>query len=132
MKKTIRSIFRLAVTLLLVGGWALAGSALYVVWSGHKLVVIPKDHIGFHDTYANTSAWSADDIAAHPSLCSRLVATGHSDALAGAFKDATGDELTAKISDAIAKGPATTQPTAPSITDRVQQAVHRVSASVGH
>jgi len=136
MKKTIRTIFRLTVLLLLLVGWGLAASALHVVWSGHKLVIIPKDHVGIHDTYANTSAWTPGDVAAHPALSQRLLATGNQDALAGAFKADSPDDLTSQIKDAIAKGPASsTQPAgtiAEKVQDRVQQAVHHVQASVGH
>ena len=57
--KKMRNTFRLFVTLLLLGGWALAASALHVVWTGNKAVVIPKNRIGVRETYVNTVAWSA-------------------------------------------------------------------------
>ena len=130
--KTAKRLFRLIVALLLVIGWALAASALHVAWTGQKIVVIPKDHVGLRDTYANTSAWTADDVAAHPALSKRLIATGNGDALAAAFKATTPDDLAAQVTEAIEKGPApTTQPT-PGITEKVHDAVEHVKASVGH
>ena len=132
MKKTVKNLFRLIVTLLLVIGWGLAASALHVAWTGHKVVVIPKEHVGVRDTYVNTSNWTADDVAAHPLVSKRLLATGNGDALAAAFTTNSADELAAKVTEAIDKGPApTTQPT-PGITDKVHDAVEQVKASVGH
>ena len=132
MKKTAKNLFRMIVTLLLVVGWGLAASALHVAWTGQKVVIIPKDHVGFRDTYVNTSGWTADDVAAHPALCKRLLATGNGDALATAFTATTPDDLAAQVTEAINKGPApATQPTA-GITTKVHDTVEHVKASVGH
>jgi hypothetical protein len=108
--KKIKGIFRLIVTFLLVGGWALAASALHVVWTGdNKPVVIPKERLGVEDTYVNVKTWTASDVAAHPLVTKRLIATGHADVLAAAFSPASGEELVALIEQAVARGP-TTQP----------------------
>jgi hypothetical protein len=114
--KKIKATFRLIVTLLLVGGWALAASALHVVWTGDpkKPVIVPKDRIGAAETYVNVQHWTANDVAAHPIIVGRLIETGHADVLAHAFKDesgqaVTGDALVAAIEDAVKRGP-TTQP----------------------
>jgi hypothetical protein len=128
----MKKMFFLIVTLLLIAGWSLAATALHVVWTGDRPVVIPKDRLGLRDTYVNTSAWTADDVAAHPAVVKRLVATGKADVLAPAFKPAAGDELVTQINDAIARGP-TTQP-APSAAekalDKVEQAVDQAKAIV--
>src|SRR5438552_12793088 len=91
--KKLRNTCRLFVTLILLGGWALAASALHVVWTGNKAIVIPKNRIGVRETYVNTSTWSADDVTNHPALVKRLVATGHTDAVAAAFKTSDAADL---------------------------------------
>jgi hypothetical protein len=108
----MKRIFRLIVALLLVGGWALAASALHVVWTAdNKPVVIPKDRLGVRDTYVNTKAWTANDVASHPIVVKRLLATGKADVLAHSFKSSGEQDLVAQIEDALAKGPATPAPT---------------------
>jgi hypothetical protein len=126
--KTVRTLFRLIVTLLLVIGWGLAASALHVIWTGDKPLILPKERLGVRDTYVNVSNWTADDVAAHPIVSKRLVATGHADVLAGPLQ-ATGEQLVEKIAEAIAKGP-TTQP-APTVVDKVQHAVQQAKATIG-
>ena len=121
----LKNMFRLLVLALLVGGWGVAASALHVVWTGEKLNVMSKDRLGVRDTYVNTSAWTANDVAAHPIVVKRLVATGRADVLAKAFEMKTGEELVKQIDDAIAKGP-TTQPT-PTVNDKVADGVHEVA-----
>ena len=117
--KKIKNTFRVVVLALLLGGWLLAASALHVVWTGNKAVIIPKNRIGVRETYVNTTAWSANDVANHPALARRLVDTGHSDVLAAAFKEVPAAELSAKIGEAIQRGP-TTKPS-DVIGDKVDQ-----------
>ncbi|MEO6436227.1 MAG: hypothetical protein ABIP55_10785 [Tepidisphaeraceae bacterium] len=109
--KKIKGLFRLVVTLLLIGGWALAASALHVVNTGDwkKPVIIPKQQLGVVDTYICVKDWTANDVASHPVVVKRLIATGRADVLANAFKPATGDELVTLVNDAVTRGP-TTQP----------------------
>ena len=126
--KKIKWLFRLMVVALLIGGWAVAASALHIVWSGEKLRVMSKDRLGVRDTYVYTAHWTADDVAAHPIVVKRLIATGKADVLAKNFESKTGDELVAKIEEAIARGP-TTQPT-PSVNDRVADGVEQAAAKV--
>jgi hypothetical protein len=121
--KKLKNSFRLLVTVLLLGGWLLAASALHVVWTGNKAIIIPKNRIGVRETYVNTSAWSADDVTNHPTLVKRLVETGHTDAVAAAFKDIPTADLPGKINEAIAKTP-TTKPS-DVIGDRVDQVVQK-------
>jgi len=75
----MKSLFRLFVLGLLVGGWALASSALYLVRSPGgefkqvgKLTLIPKDHLTFHDTYVDTRRWSGDDLDRHACVVARI------------------------------------------------------------
>jgi hypothetical protein len=121
--KKLKNTFRLLVTVLLLGGWLLAASALHVVWTGNKAIIIPKNRIGVRETYVNTSAWSADDVTNHPALAKRLVDTGHADAIAAAFKDISPSDLPTKINEAVSKTP-TTKPS-DVIGDKVDQVVQK-------
>src|ERR1041385_8641149 len=84
----MRSLFRLLVLGLLVGGWALASSSLYLVRSpggrfekiGH-LALIPKDHLTYRDTYVDTRRWTPDDLAQHACVVARINSTHHGDLL---------------------------------------------------
>jgi|SRR4051812_41386124 len=102
----MKAMFRLIVTLLLFAGWGLAASALHVIWTGDKPVVIPKDRLGVRDTVVCTKEWTANDVASHPIVVKRLIATGKADVLAHAFKSSGEQDLIAQIEDALAKGPA--------------------------
>src|SRR4051794_32586422 len=99
--KTARNLFRMIVTLLLVIGWGLAASALHVVWTGSKPVIVPKARLGVTDTYVNVTNWTVDDVAAHKLVSQRLVETGHADVVAHAFTAAGAEELNAQIQEAI-------------------------------
>ena len=123
--KKVRNTFRLLVTVLLLGGWLLAASALHVVWTGNKAIIIPKNRIGVRETYVNTSAWTADDLANHATLVKRLVATDHTDAFP--FKVGEGG---VDIEQALSKQP-TTKPADP-IADKVDQVVQKASDVVEH
>ena len=114
--KKVKATFRLIVTMLLVGGWALAASALHVVWTGDPVrpVIIPKEKLDVHDTYVNVQHWTPNDVASHRIVAKRLIETGHADVLAHAFRTESGDAVTGaalveSIEEAVERGP-TTQP----------------------
>src|SRR5687768_17552944 len=123
--KKVKFLFRSLVLVLLIGGWAVAASALHVVWSGDTLRILSKDRLGVRDTYVNTSTWTADDVAAHPIVTKRLLATGKADLLSKNFESRTGDELVAKIEETLARGP-TTQP-APTVNDHIADGVEQAA-----
>src|SRR2546423_3789944 len=112
----MKKIIRLFVTLLLLGGWGLAASALHVIYTGSSVIIIPKDRIGIRDTYVNVNGWTADDVTNHPLVAKRLIATGKTDALASAFKFKGQDDLVRQIEDAASRAP-TSQPS-PTIIDK--------------
>src|SRR6478672_8335624 len=56
-RRAMKNLFRVFVALVLLGGWALAASALYVVRSPSGFVVITKDCLGFRDTYVDVTGW---------------------------------------------------------------------------
>jgi len=105
-----------------------AASALHIVWSGDKLRGLSKDRLGVRDTYVNTSQWTADDVAAHPIVVKRIIATGKADLLSKNFESKTGDELVKQIEETISRGP-TTQP-APTVNDHIADGVEQAAAKV--
>ena len=69
MKSILRTIF----AIFFLAGWGLAASALYVIRLPDGFIgVLPKDHLGFVDTYVDTRGWTAADAAMHPELIQRL------------------------------------------------------------
>ncbi len=87
MKQMIR-----AVTLvLLVGGWSLAGSAVYVVRTPTSFAIVPKDRLAFHDTYVDTRKWTVADDQSHPAVVARLVHLGRGDLLDHTLPSDTAD-----------------------------------------
>jgi hypothetical protein len=114
----MKKLFRLIVTLLLIGGWSLAAGALHVVNTGSAVIVLPKDRLGLRDTYVNINGWTVDDVSNHPLIASRLLSTGKVETLAPIYQK-TGDELVKEVQDTIAKGP-TSQPS-PTIIEKAKE-----------
>lgn len=124
----MKKLFRLLVTVLLVGGWTLAASALHVVRTNDSqpIKLIPKDRLSFTDTYVDVRTWTVDDAAAHPAVVERLIETGRGDALASITSDPKQmAELQAKLAEA--KLAATTQPAATPVADTVKRVEHAAS-----
>jgi hypothetical protein len=125
----VKKMFRLIVTLLLVGGWSLAAGALHVIYTGSNVIVLPKDRLGLRDTYVNITGWTTDDVANHRSIASRLLTTGKVEALSPVYQK-TGDELVKEVQESIARGP-TSQP-APTIIEKAKEVAHHASEAVQH
>src|SRR4051794_5734492 len=119
----MKNITRTIVAVLLIGGWALAASSLHVVATPGHLVVIPKDRVGIWSTYEDVRNWTLADVAAHPTVASRLIATGHADALAHVTKAANNDDLVAQLDDAI-QNPAKYQPAPAPTTQPASASAH--------
>lgn len=77
----MKNFFRLTVFLLLAGGWTLASSALYVVRTPTKVMIFPKNQLGFRDTYVDSRAWTIGDDQAHPALIGRIIQLQRCDAM---------------------------------------------------
>jgi hypothetical protein len=122
----MKAMFRLIVLILLIAGWSLAALSLHVVRTASKVVIIPKESLGFHDSYVDTRNWSMDDVANHPIVVNDLIAHNKADVLQNVAPADKPDELVADLKAAIAKGPvvksvgATSQP---SVVHEVKEAV---------
>jgi len=92
----MKTLFRLIVFVLLIGGWGLAASALHVVRTtgtgSREFIVVPKNRIGFADTYVDARAWTLDDVSNHPGVVRRLIETEKYTAIASAADDGAGEE----------------------------------------
>ncbi len=72
----MKNAFRLFVLALLLGGWTLAACALHVVRTPGGFVVVPKNRLGFADTYVDARDWTLADVPAHAGVVLRVVAAG--------------------------------------------------------
>jgi len=127
----MKATFRLIVTLLLLAGWSLAASAMHVVRTGGSPIIIPKDRLAVRDTYVDVRNWTLDDVANHPGVAKRLIATGKAEALAGAVKTTAGSEdLVAQLNAAIAKAPAAGSATP--FADKIHELAAKAETAVDH
>ena len=107
----MKQMFRAVVLLLLVGGWALASSAIHVVRTPSNIAIVTKDRPGFHDTWVDTRKWTIADDQAHPAVVARLVHLGRPDLLRHTLPANVADAEAALIAIAAAQpaaGAATT------------------------
>src|SRR3954471_11495983 len=87
----MKTIFKLLLVAILLGGWVLASRTVYLVrgpgkfagiprteWAG-RFALITKDCMGWRDTYADTSHWTPTDLGTHPQLVQRIKESGHKD-----------------------------------------------------
>jgi hypothetical protein len=68
-----RMIFRLVYISLVLGGWGLAALSLHVVRTPDKIGLIPKQRLGFTDTYVDARKWTLSDLPAHAELVQRVI-----------------------------------------------------------
>ena len=121
--------FRLLTITLLAGGWTLSAAALHVVRAPGHVVVVPKDRLGFHDTYVDARHWTLTDVSAHPAVSARLVQIGRSNLLADATDPKLGDPQV-QILAAIAHPQVAPPATQPAMVQRVKDGVNHAVASV--
>jgi hypothetical protein len=105
----MKTMFRILVALLLVGGWALAASALHVIVSPGHITVVPKNRLGMRETYVDARSWTIGDVATHPLSVNRLIATHNADVLMHVIKASSYEDLVSQLMAAI-EHPPTTQP----------------------
>jgi hypothetical protein len=66
-------IFRTIYFSLVLGGWSLAALSLHVVRTPDKIGLIPKQRLGFTDTYVDARKWTLSDLPAHAALVERVI-----------------------------------------------------------
>jgi hypothetical protein len=107
--KVFKQLFRSVVFVGLVGGWALAASAVHLVRTPTNKfpVILTKDHLCFTDTYADTRNWTLADDTSHPALVTRLIELHRTDLLAHTVNGSAG-AVEAQLATA-AQSPASAQ-----------------------
>jgi len=121
----MKNLFRTVTLFLLLSGWGLAAASLHVVISPNRLpIFIPKDRMGFHDTYVDTRNWTLNDIRAHRDVVLRIAQVGKADILSHAFDPSKGT-LQSQLGDAIQHPqPAGAGTVDAAIADKVDNEIH--------
>src|SRR4051812_40401586 len=114
---------------LLVGGWTLASAALHVVRTPGHVIMLPKNRLGFHDTYVDTRRWTIQNVRQHADVSARIVQVGKGELLSHAVDNTAGD-VQAQLVDAIAHPLVAPPSTQPAIVEKVKAEVHAASQSV--
>jgi hypothetical protein len=127
--KVFKQLVRSVALVAFVGGWTVAGSALYLVRtpSNSFPVILTKDHLGFKDTYADTRNWTVSDDAAHPMLVARLIQLGRADLLAHTIAS-NGGPVSAQLAAAL-QNP-NTPPASPDLADKAKAELKNVTDTV--
>lgn len=88
----MKTLFRLIVFVLLVGGWGLAALSLHVVRAqGDRIVLIPKQRLNLTDTYVDARTWTLANVGDHEQLVERIIQSGKADSFAYVVADPKGD-----------------------------------------
>ena len=100
----MKNVFRVIVTLLLLGGWLLSALSLHVVRAPNGIVVIPKERVGVKDTYVDVTKWDLPRVGSHPDVVGRLIETNHVEKLSHVTKSVSSDDLVSQIQAAVKEG----------------------------
>jgi hypothetical protein len=125
----MRSLIRMVTLFLLLCGWGLAAASLHVVVSPNRLpIFIPKDRMGFHDTYVDTRNWTLNDIRAHRDVVLRIAQVGKAEILSHAFDPSKGT-LQSQLGDAIEHPQPTTSTVDAAVADKVNEGIQAASTA---
>lgn len=97
----MKTIIRLIVLVLIVGGWGLAAAALHVVRTPSTITVVPKNRLGLRDTYVDTRSWTMEDVVKHADVTRRLIALGKADLLGNVADPKDGQPLQEQLHEAL-------------------------------
>lgn len=113
----MKALFKFILLVLFLAGWALAAAAVHVIatrkpdGTGTRVIVVPKDRVRFQETFADVRGWTLNDVAAHPDLTRRLIATEKASALAHVAGEEEDDAIVAVLQGTLENGPPATAPT---------------------
>ena len=108
----MKTLFRLLIVILFLGGWALAALSLHVVLAKEEqIVLIPKQRLSLSDTYVDARAWTLEEAVNHPSLVRRIVQSGKAPIFSYVVGDDHRDDAAAALEEAVKNAPAKGQPT---------------------
>jgi hypothetical protein len=111
----MKIFIRLILVLIFLGLAAMTLAAIYIIrvpGPTKQVILVPKNHLGFTDTYVDTRHWSMDDAVKHPDVVERILQTGKAEDMQ--FLAAKGDPrpIDKQLSDAVQSAgtiPATTE-----------------------
>jgi hypothetical protein len=119
----VKTLFRLVVLVLMLGGWALAAASLYVIRTPEKISIIPRDKVDFmtiHEVFVDTRGWQVEDASSHPAVVKRMLDRDKVALLQHLAPQASERELTRLLSDAVERGEANLRNEAKSTTSPVK------------
>jgi hypothetical protein len=83
----VKSLFRLITLGLIVTGWTLACASIHLIVTPGRITLLPKDRLGFQDTYVDARNWTPTELRQHPDVVARLVHLDRSDVLTFAVEN---------------------------------------------
>ena len=125
MKRLLR---RTAGVLIFSSGWILAAAALHVVVTPGRLTIMPKDRLGFSQTFVDARHWTLADVSSHPVVSDRLVHLGREQLLYFVTDSRTGNPHQ-QLETAITH-PVTATSTGPAIVQRLRSNVAAAAETV--
>jgi hypothetical protein len=112
----MKNFLRFIALMLFLGMTALTASALYIIrvpGPEKQVIIVPKNQLGFADTYVDTRNWSMDDAVKHARVVERVLETGKAERLSHLAAKGDPRPIEKQLSDAVQSAgtiPATTQP----------------------
>ncbi len=104
----MKTLFRLIVFVLLVGGWGLVATSLHVVRTpaaSREFIIVPKNRIGIVGTYVDTRAWTIEDVPHHKGVVTRLIDTGKYMSIAHVTGETEPAKVQQSLDDALMRVP---------------------------
>ncbi len=103
----MKTLFRLVMLMVTLGGWALAAASLYVVRTPERITVLPRDRVEFlaiHKVFVDTRQWELADVADHPAVVRRLLDRDKTTLLRHLAPEASEQELARLLEEAVQRG----------------------------
>jgi hypothetical protein len=117
----MKGFIRLVTLGLIVIGWGLAATAMHVVRTPGSFILIPKDRLGFQDSYVDARLWTSTDLRQHPDVVARLIHLDRSEALAFAVDNKRGN-IERQLTDAV-EHPLVLTTNSPVVVEKVKDQV---------
>jgi hypothetical protein len=92
----------------MISGWAVAALSVYVIRTPDpadpqksKLIVVPKNHLDFNDTYVDARGWTIADVPNHPIIFARVLETEHEDQMKYLADPKSNKDIKTQLNDAL-------------------------------
>lgn len=101
----MKTLWRVLIVALLAGGWALSAAALHVIYTGNRVVLLPKHRLSYTDTYVDPRAWKVEDLPVHSQVVQRMIESGKVDLLTNLADGESDKPLEQQIREALQRVP---------------------------